>query len=202
MKIVMKSELDLVREFTELAETKVDAWGSLPVASERRFQELKAFFDDLMSRRTRDRPAPDDRYETFEIRSALPRRSRLRVPAEMSLFFCHDDGYAPGTVMNVSHGGLFLRSEMTVHPGNRLTIYMPNLGRGYETLFETAVDVVWAARTRKAVKRGMGVRFRELRLEAEGQLDGLIVAYLRDRLSKSSTLPLRPGLTVARPVIV
>jgi PilZ domain len=202
MTITMKSELDLVREFTELAEVKVDSWGTLPLGSEKRFQELRAFFDDLMERRARDRPSSDDRYETFEIKSAIPRRSRLRVPAEMSLFFCHDDGYAPGKVLNVSRGGLFLRSDMTVDPGKRLTIYMPNLGRGYETLFETAADVIWAARDRIATTRGMGVRFRELHLDAESQLDDFIVAFLRERLSKSASLALRPGSTPERRIIV
>jgi PilZ domain len=198
----MKSEIELVREFAELAETKVDSWGTLPVASEKRFQELKTFFDDLMARRGQERIPPEDRYETFEIKGAIQRRSRLRVPAEMSLFFCHDDGYAPGRVMNVSRGGLFLSSEMTVHPGNRLTIYMPNLGRGYETLFETAADVIWTARDKTTVARGMGVRFRELRLDAESQLDDFIVAFLRDRLSKSRTLSQRPGVAAERRIVV
>jgi hypothetical protein len=198
----MKSELDLVREFTELAEAKVDSWGALPPPSERRFRELKAFFDDLMSRRARDRISPGDRYETFEIRNAIPRRSRLRVPAGMSLFFCHDEGYAPARALNLSRGGLFLRSEVTLDPGDRLTLYMPNLGRGYETLFETMVDVIWAAREPKAVERGMGVRFRELHLDAENQLDEFIVAFLRDRLSKSMTPAVRSRPAAERGRIV
>ncbi len=198
----MKSELELVREFTELAEAKVDSWGTLPIASEKRYRELKAFFDDLMSQRGRERLPPDDRYETFEIKSAISRRSRLRVPAQMSLFFCHDDGYAPARARNLSRGGLFVRSEVTLEPGNRLTLYMPNLGRGYETLFETAVDVIWAARDRSAAERGMGVRFRKLQLDAENQLDDFIVAFLRDRLSKSTPVTHRPGLAHERRVIV
>jgi hypothetical protein len=189
----MKSELQLVREFSELHEAKIDSWGTLPVAAEKRFQELKRFYDDLMWRRANDRIPADDRYETAEIRNGIPLRARLRIPAEMTAFFCHDEGYAPARSSNLSRGGLFLASEVTLSRGDRLTVYMPNLGRGYESLFETTADVVWAAREHEAVDRGMGVRFHELPENAESQLDDFIVAFLRDRLSRTTPIAHRPG---------
>ncbi len=157
----MKSELELVREFSELNEAKVDSWGALPNASEKRFRELKAYFEDLMARRSTERIPLLDRHEAFEIRSAIIGRERLRIPAEMSVFFCHDDAYAPARSLNLSRGGLFVGSDVTLHRGDRMTLYMPNLGRGYENLFETTVDVVWSARNGQAARRGMGVRFQE-----------------------------------------
>ncbi|HEY7696771.1 MAG TPA: PilZ domain-containing protein [Vicinamibacteria bacterium] len=198
----MKSELELVREFSELNEAKVDSWGVLPVASEKRFRELKAYFDDLMARRSTERIPLLDRHETFEIRSAVTGRSRLRIPAEMSVFFCHDDGYAPARSVNLSRGGLFLGSDMTLRRGDRMTLYMPNLGRGYESLFETMVDVVWAAREKRSAPRGMGVRFQDLRPEAAEQLDDFVVAFLRDRISKSTPVGHRPGWLAERRIIV
>jgi hypothetical protein len=198
----MKSELDLVREFSELNEAKVDSWGVLPVASEKRFRELKAYFDDLMLRRSSERIPLLDRHETFEIRSAVTGRLRLRIPAAMSLFFCHDDGYAPARSSNLSRGGLFLGSDVTLRRGDRMTLYMPNLGRGYESLFETTVDVVWAARDARASNRGMGVKFQDLRPEAAEQLDDFVVAFLRDRISKSSPVGHRPGWLAERRIIV
>lgn len=198
----MKSELELVREFSELNEAKVDSWGTLPIASDRRFRELKAYFDDLMSRRSSERIPLLDRHETFEIRSAVTGRSRLRIPAEMSVFFCHDDGYAPARSVNLSGGGLFLGSDVTLRRGDRLTLYMPNLGRGYESLFETTVDVVWAARDIRAIRRGMGVRFEDLSPEAREQLDDFLVAFLRDRISKSTPVGHRPGWLAERRIIV
>jgi hypothetical protein len=198
----MKSELDLVREFSELNEAKVDSWGVLPVASEKRFRELKAYFDDLMLRRSSERIPLLDRHETFEIRSAVTGRLRLRIPASMSLFFCHDDTYAPARSVNLSQGGLFLGSDVTLTRGDRMTLYMPNLGRGYESLFETTVDVVWAARDARAANRGMGVRFQDLRPEASEQLDDFVVAFLRDRISKSSPVGHRPGWLAERRIIV
>ena len=106
----MKSELELVREFSELNEAKVDSWGALPASSEKRFRELKAYFEDLMTRRSTERIPLLDRHESFEIRNAVPGRSRLRIPAEMSIFFCHDDAYAPARSVNLSRGGLFVGS--------------------------------------------------------------------------------------------
>ena len=198
----MKSELDLVQEFSELNEAKVDSWGTLPVASEKRFRELKAYFDDLMHRRSNDRIPLVDRHETFEIRSAVTGRSRLRIPAAMSLFFCHDDAYAPARSVNLSRGGLFVGSDVTLRRGDRMTLYMPNLGRGYETLFETTVDVVWAARDSRAAHRGMGVRFEDLRQDAAEQLDDFVVAFLRDRISKSTPVGYRPSWLAERRIIV
>lgn len=198
----MKTELELVREFTELNEMKVDSWGTLPVTREKRFRELKAYFEDLMARRSTERIPLLDRYETFEIRGALTGRARLRIPAVMSLFFCHEDAYAPARSVNLSTGGLFLGSDVTLRRGDRMTLYMPNLGRGYESLFETTVDVVWAARNGEAARRGMGVRFQDLRPEAAEQLDDFLVAFLRDRISKSTPVGHRPGWLAERRIIV
>src|SRR3972149_1699102 len=139
----MKSELDLVREISELNEAKVDSWGTLPVASDKRFRELKAYFDDLLARRSTERIPLLDRHETFETRSAVPGRSRLRIPAEMSLFLCHDEAYAPARSVNLSRGGLFLGSDVTLRRGDRMTLYMPNLGPGYESLFAAPAGRGW-----------------------------------------------------------
>jgi hypothetical protein len=79
---------------------------------------------------------------------------------------------------------------------------MPNLGRGYESLFETMVDVVWATRDGRAARRGMGVRFQDLHPEAAGQLDDFVVAFLRDRISKSTPVGHRPGWLAERRIIV
>jgi hypothetical protein len=187
----MKSELDLIQEYSELADAKIESFGELPVADERRFSELKAFFDDLLERRRSLKVAVSERYSSKEIRKGLPHRARLRIPAEMSLFFCHQDAYAPARLVNMSRGGLHLGSEIFLTPGASLTLYMPNLGRGYENLFETSVDVVWSAK--RIPRRGMGVRFRELSRDTEQQLDDYVVSFLRERLSKANRLDFRPS---------
>jgi c-di-GMP-binding flagellar brake protein YcgR len=145
-----------------------------------------------MERRRSLKVAVSERYSSREIRSQLAHRDRLRIPAEMTLFFCHRDAYAPARLVNMSRGGLHFGSEIFLAPGARLTLYMPNLGRGYESLFETTVDVVWSAK--RVPRRGMGVRFRELTPDTERQLDDYVVSFLRERLSKANRLDYRPSL--------
>ena len=103
----------------------------------------------------------------------------------MSFFFCHQGTYAPTRLVNMTRGGLHLGSEVFLTSGARLTLYMPNLGRGYEDLFETAVDVNWT--TTRLPRRDMGVRFSELTQDTEKQLNDHVVAFLRERLSKTTS---------------
>ena len=51
-------------------------------------------------------------------------------------------------------------------------------------------------------RRGMGVRFQNLRPEAAEQLDDFLVAFLRDRISKSTPVGHRPGWLTERHIIV
>jgi hypothetical protein len=46
----MKTVLDLIGEFAELNEAKVAHRGRLPLEAEKLWEELKAFYDLLMSR--------------------------------------------------------------------------------------------------------------------------------------------------------
>jgi len=188
----MRSELDLVQEFCELNQAKVESWGSLPVASEQRWNELKGFYDNLLISRVSNKVPSGDRFNRKEIVTRLQNRSRLRIPTELNVFFCHGDTYAPARLVNMSRGGLYLSSPVALEPGDPLTLYMPNLRGSYENLFETPVDVVWAA-GRDVEQRGMGLRFHELDEHTEKQLDEFIVGYLRDRLSKGNTITHRPG---------
>jgi hypothetical protein len=48
----------------------------------------------------------------------------------------------------------------------------------------------------------MGVRFEDLRPEAAEQLDDFLVAFLRDRISKSTPVGHRPGWLAERRIIV
>ena len=197
----MRSELDLIHEFTELHVEKVDAWGTLSESDERRYAELKGFYDHLLASRADAKVPSAERFSLSEIDRRLRDRSRLRIPAAMNVFFCHGDTYAPARSRNLSAGGAFVATEVPPDPGNPLTLYMPNLGGGYELLFETDVDVVWAKRE-IAELRGMGLKFTELGDDAKDQLDEFILNYLRDRLSKSNTLASRSSWVRERWAIV
>ena len=188
----MKSELDIVQEFCELNQAKIESWGSLPVASEQRWQELKGFYDNLLTSRVSNKVPSGDRFDRKDIETRLQNRSGLRLPMEMNVFFCHGNTYAPARSTNMSRGGLYVSSDIALEPGDPLTLYMPNLGGGFEHLFETTVDVVWTA-GKHGELRGMGLKFNGLDKETDEQLDEFIVGYVRERLSKSNTIAHRPG---------
>ncbi len=168
----MITELDLVQEYSNLNQAKIESWGSLDVAYEQRWRELKGFYDNLLASRLETKVPSTHRFPRSELELRLRHRASLRVPVEMGLFFCHGDTYAPANLKNLSQGGLFVTSDVAMSTGDTLTLYMPNLGGGYELLFETPVDVVWTS-AHNENPRGMGLRFHNLDEPTREQLDQL-----------------------------
>lgn len=182
----MRTELDLLQDYCELNDAKIDSWGRLPATLERRWRGLKAFYDDLLTRRAFECVPPGERFSVAEVAGRLPHRSRLRVPADMDVFFCFKDSYVPSRAVDVSHGGLFLGSPVHLPEKSLVTVYMPNLGRAYETLFETDVEVVWSTKGDGEHKpRGVGARFADLEESTLDQLDTFLLSYLQKRLSRT-----------------
>ena len=189
----MTTELDLVQEYSNLNQAKIESWGSLDMSYERRWRELKGFYDNLLASRLKTKVPSSHRFGRSELEFRLPHRASLRVPVEMGLFFCHGDTYAPANLKNLSQGGLFVTSNVTMSTGDILTLYMPNLGGGYELLFETPVDVVWTS-PQKENPRGMGLRFLNVDEPTREQLDSFILSFLRRRLSKTNAVTKRSGV--------
>ena len=188
----MTTELDLVQEFSNLNQAKIESWGSLDVAYEQRWRELKGFYDNLLASRLETKVPSTHRFPRSELELRLRHRASLRVPVEMGLFFCHGGTYAPANLKNLSQGGLFATSEVATSIGDILTLYMPNLGGGYELLFESPVDVVWTS-PQNETPRGMGLRFLSLDKSTREQLDDFIMSFLRNRLSKANAVTKRPS---------
>ncbi len=188
----MTTELDLVQEFSNLNQAKIESWGSLDVAYGQRWRELKGFYDNLLASRLETKVPSSHRFPRSELELRLLHRASLRVPVEMGLFFCHGDTYAPANLKNLSQGRLFVTSEVVMSIGDILTLYMPNLGGGYELLFESPVDVVWTS-PQNENPRGMGLRFLSLDKSTREQLDNFIMSFLRNRLSKSNAVTKRPS---------
>lgn len=189
----MTTELDLVQEYSNLNQAKIESWGSLDVSYEQRWRELKGFYDNLLASRLETKVPSPHRFGRSELEFRLPHRASLRVPVETGLFFCHGDTYAPANLKNLSQGGLFVTSNVTMSTGDILTLYMPNLGGGYELLFETPVDVVWTS-PQKENPRGMGLRFLNVDEPTREQLDSFILSFLRRRLSKTNAVTKRPSV--------
>jgi hypothetical protein len=198
----MKTELDLIEEYCTLNDAKIESDGQLSPAAEQRWWQLERFYNRLLASRAARKVRASERFDIEEIRKRLSHRDRLRIPLMMDLFFCHRDSYAPAWMENLSTGGAFASSDVALPPGSRMTLYMPNLGAGYDTLYETDVDVVWTRPGASSPGRGMGMRFRGLDEESLRQLDDYIVRFFYERLSTGKSLIQSHELVHNRPIIV
>ncbi len=184
----MRSVLERLEEFSELNEVKIELGGNLPPDLDVHWRELKAFYDRLMTQPPPQRGPATRRLLTEEIRRRLKRRERLRVRAEMDFFFRYQNTYLTARLVNMSSGGLFFGSRALLPKGTRIFLYLPNLGKGYEALFESRGEVVWSAKggNGTGLPRGMGARFLDIQPEAAAQLDAFVVESLEKRLPVGS----------------
>ena len=91
----------------------------------------KEFYDRLMSISPPKRGLNRRRFLAYDIREQIKHRGRLRVRTEMDVFFQFQGSYLPSRVVNVSRGGLFMKSTALLPKGSRIKVYMPNLGSDY-----------------------------------------------------------------------
>lgn len=184
----MKTVFERLEEFAELNEAKIELAGNLPADLEARWRELKAYYDRLMTKPPTERGPMARRLVIDEIRRRLRRRDRLRVRAVTDFFFHYQNTYLSARLVNLSKGGLFFSSHILLAKGSPVALYLPNLGPGYEALFETRGEVVWSSKGdgHSGLPRGMGVRFLDVEPEAAAQLDAFVVEALERRLPVGS----------------
>ena len=190
----LKKVLDLLEEFGRLNDDKIESGGSLPPTDELRWRELKEFYDRLMSISAAKKGLDRRRFLAYDIRDQVKHRGRLRVRADMDVFFRYQDAYLPSRVVNVSRGGVFMGSKILLTKDSCIKLYWPNLGSDYGDLFETDGEVAWTTpgATKSDLPRGMGVRFSKMEKAAKEQLDAFIVESLEEQLSSSGIAA--PGL--------
>lgn len=192
---MLKTSMDLLQEYCLLNEARIELGGRMEPSWESRWRELNRFYQRLMAARPLPRQVA---FDASEIRRRLKHRGRLRVRAEMDGFFEYRGKHHPSRAINLSRGGLFLSTRVTLPVGTRVTLYLPNLAGRYETLFETDVEVTWVTRGgSRRLPQGMGLRFVSRPVVAE--LDSFIVESIRERLSRASVAALAPEL--ARPEV-
>jgi len=180
----MKSVLDLIREFGTLSDAKVSAGGRLPPPEEKRWEELKAFYDLLMSQNSLPLGREVARFSASDIRQRVTSRERLRVPAERYAVLQHEGECHTVLLVNVSRGGVFVASDLLFEIGSRVTLYFTNIGN--EKLVELQGEIVW--RTEQGIAaahlpRGMGVRFVNFSPDDQKELDALVIETIQKRLS-------------------
>ena len=191
----MKTVLDLIGEFAVLNDAKVMWGGRLPDGAERRWEELKEFYDLLMSK-SGVSPRPVTRqFSAKDVEEKVSSRERLRVPFEMELVFKADGEFHTAKGVNVSRGGLFLSTPLILPASSRVTVFLASPDVTHESLLEARGEVVWttteSSRT-LPLPPGMGISFITREGSLERHLDAMVVDSLVRHLSGVDATCLAP----------
>ena len=182
----MKTVLSLIGEFGALNDAKMRTGGTLPPEDEKRWMELKAFYEVLMAQNGLDLDRGDPPITTADIREQLADRDRIRVPVEVPVVFQEGEQHLSGKVVNLSRGGIFIACDHLSEVGANLTVYIPQVGSTSEEVLEIESEVVWV--TKRGVPeielpRGMGVQFTEYPTNAQEKLDSFVVETIAKKLA-------------------
>jgi PilZ domain len=191
----MKTILDLVGEFAVLNDAKVEQGGRLPEQDEKRFQELKGFYDLLMSYNGITSRRVTRRFSAADVLSKVTARERLRVPLETEMVFEASGELFAGLVVNISRGGVFLSSGQILPVETPLTLYLASPDAVNQALIETPGQVVWATEhgiSDAMLPAGMGVHFKTKRGLIENYLDAMVIDALVRHLSGVDANALAP----------
>ena len=182
----MKTVLDLIGEFAVLNDAKVMWAGRLPDEAERRWEELKDFYDLLMSK-SGVGPRPVSRqFSAKDIEEKVTSRERLRVPLEMDMIFRAGEEFHAAKGVNVSRGGLYLSSPLVLPVNSTVTVYLASSDLTHESLLEAPGEVVWATeegRDQASLPPGMGISLTTQEGHLERHLDAMVVNSLVRHLS-------------------
>lgn len=193
----MKTVLDLIAEFATLNDAKIRRGGRLSLEEERRFAQLKDFYDLLMTRTGLATRPVTRRFSAQDVLSKIPARERLRVPIETEMIFSAEGEYHAGVAVNVSRGGLFLSANRLFPIDSTVTVFLSSPGGGDTALIETPAKVVWVAErgvSAALLPPGMGVSFVEKKDLVERHLDSMVVESLVRHLSGVDPTSLAPEL--------
>jgi hypothetical protein len=191
----MKTILDLIAEFATLNDAKVQRGGSLDPEGERRFAELKGFYDLLMTHTGLTTRRVTRRFSAEDVLSKVTARERLRVPLETEIIFATGGEFHAGLAVNVSRGGLFLSARQILPVDSPVTIYISSPDTIDHALIETPAKVVWATErgiSTSLLPPGMGVSFVSKKGLVETYLDAMVVDSLVRHLSGVDATSLAP----------
>jgi hypothetical protein len=191
----LKTVLDLVAEFAALNDTKVQHGGMLDARQERRFTELKAFYDLLMAHTGLSPRRVSRRFSAEDVIAKVKTRQRLRVPLETEIVFSTEGEFHAGLAVNVSRGGLFLSAREILPVHSPITIYLSSPEAVDEALVEAPAKVVWATErgiSTSLLPPGMGLSIVSRRGSVENYLDAMVVDSLVRHLSGVDAEALAP----------
>ena len=191
----MKTILDLIAEFAVLNDAKVQRGGKLDPDKERRFAELKDFYDLLMAHTGLTARRVTRRFSAEDVLSKITARERLRVPLETEMIFTSGGEFHAGLAVNVSRGGLFLSAREILPVDSPITIYLSSPDTIDPSLIETPAKVVWATArgiSASLLPPGMGVSFVSKKGLVENYLDSMVIDSLVRHLSGVDATSLAP----------
>ena len=194
----MKTVLDLVGEFASINDEKLRCGGKLPPDWERRWSELKGFYDLLMVRNGAPRRPLSRRFSADDIRVRVKDRQRLRVPADLDVVLKCEEGYYAGQIVNLSRSGVFLNSQMILPANSELVLFLSNPDSGDVGFLEAEGEVMWEneGSPGNELSRGMGVRFE--RDSGPGSLryqrDCIVIDTLEKQLSGVDSSAIAPNI--------
>jgi len=191
----MKTILDLIGEFATLNDAKVHRGGKLGPDEERRFAELKDFYDLLMAHTGLTTRPVTRRFSAEEVLYKVTARERLRVPLETEMIFSAGGEFHAGLAVNLSCGGLFLSAPHLLPAGSPVTMYLSSPDAIDHALIETPAKVAWVTErgiSNALLPPGMGVSFVSKKGLVERYLDAMVVDSLVRHLSGVDATSLAP----------
>ena len=181
----MKTILDLVGEFSALNDQKVHCRGELPPEAERRWLELKSFYELLTAYNGVPRRPVTHHFSADDIRRRVKDRQRLRVPTELGVVLQAGQEFLTAQVMNLSRRGVFLATERVLPVEAKLVLFLADPNNA--SLFEAEGKVVWTTDRSGLTQlpQGMGMILGEDDPDGpvRGQLDTIVIETLERHLS-------------------
>lgn len=198
----MKTVLDLVGEFAVLNDAKVMWGGKLPAEAEKRWEELKGFYDLLMSHSGLIARPVTRRFSAQDIRQKVTARERLRVPVETEMVVRAGGDFHAAVGVNISRGGLYLSTPMVFPVSTILTVYLASPDVTHEALLEAQGEVAWVTEVgdRRETPPGMGISFKGRRELLQKHLDALVIDALHRHLSGVDANCLAPEFLIKEEV--
>ncbi len=200
----MKTVLDLIEEFAILNDAKVLRGGQLPSEVERRWRELKSFYDLLMAPSSVCPRAVSRQCSADDITRRITTRNRLRVPVELDIFFRRDGEFNTGKVVNLSRGGMFLSSGSIAPVRSQLQLFVYRKSSN-ESVLEADAEVAWTTTKgfpAASIPQGMGVSLLGADTALVRCLDQMVVSTLEQRLSGVDTNALAPEFVTREQLVL
>jgi hypothetical protein len=178
--------LDLLREYGALSDTKVRRGGTLAPPDEKRWVELNAFFDVLMSQSGLHVEGEKPRFTAGEIREYLEDRNRVRVPASGCAILHYEGACLRARLVNLSRGGAFLAAETLLDIGSRANVFLAGVHGNFDEVLELDGEVTWQNEwgvSEADLPRGMGLRFVNLSETNQEKLDTFVLNTIERQIS-------------------